>query len=265
MSNTKKLNKYLLLSKKIRKTILETSFKCKESSHIGGALSMVEILSVLYSIYIKKNKKNKFILSKGHGFLGLLSTLYCKGFVSKKKLLTYQKNGSELIAHPILNDKIGIESSNGSLGQGLSFACGLAIAYKKLKKKGTIFVLVGDGECYEGSNWEAAITATELNLNNIFLIVDSNNFQNDGKIHKMMNNINISKKWKGFGWNVLSGDGHNFRSIIKSLKTRHKFKPTVFVAKTIKGKGIKFMESNNDWHHNRLTNEIYERALNLII
>ena len=150
------------------------------------------------------------------------------------------------------------------MGQGLSFASGIALSYKKRKKKGKIFVLVGDGECYEGSNWEAAITATELNLNNLFLIVDCNNFQNDGKINKQMNWSNLVKKWKGFGWNTIKGDGHNLQTISNALKKIHKNKPTVFLAKTTKGKGVKFMERNNDWHHNRLTKNLYLQALKQI-
>lgn len=259
--NSGNTNKIYSLSSKIRETILLASYECNERTHIGGALSMVEILAVLYEKYIKKNGQNKFILSKGHGFLGLLSALYCKKFITKKKLSTFQKNGSELIAHPIVDRKNGIESSNGSLGQGLSFACGIALAYKKKKKKGKIFVMVGDGECYEGSNWEAAITATEQKLNNLFLIIDCNNYQNDGKIDKQMNWENLSKKWKGFGWNTLRGNGHNINEIERVLKKKHNSKPTVFLAKTVKGKGVNFMERNNDWHHNRLTKNLYSQAL----
>lgn len=258
------LKKFFTLSNRIRKTILSTSYQCKERTHIGGALSMVEILAVLYESYINKKSQNKFILSKGHGFLGLLSALYCKNFISKKKLYTFQKNGSELIAHPIADIKNGIESSNGSLGQGLSFAAGIALAYKKSNKKGKIFTLVGDGECYEGSNWEAAITATELKLNNLFLIVDCNNYQNDGKINKEMNWNNLVKKWRGFGWNIIKGNGHDIYTVVNALKKSHINKPTVFLARTIKGKGVKFMEKNNDWHHNRLTKNLYEQALKQI-
>ena len=260
----KNLSRLHALSSEIRRTILKTSYESNERTHLGGALSIVEILAILYEIYIKKNLNNKFILSKGHGFLALLSALYCKKFISKKTLSSFQKNGSEIIAHPILDIKNGIESSNGSLGQGLSFACGIALAYKKKKKSGKIFVLVGDGECYEGSNWEAAITATELKLNNLFLIVDCNNFQNDGIINKNMNWSSLANKWKGFGWNIIKGDGHDIKFIMKALKKKHTYKPTVFLAKTIKGKGIRFMEKNNDWHHNRLTKSLYEKALKMI-
>lgn len=254
------------LSNKMRKVILEASFRSGHPAHIGGALSIVDILSVLYAKVMNinmKNPKDRFILSKGHGFLGLLSVLHCKGFISKKIISTFQKNGSEIIAHPIENKKLGIESSNGSLGQGLSFGIGLAIAYKKKKKTGNIYVLIGDGECYEGSIWESAITATEQKLDNLFLIVDSNGYQNDGAIASEMNSKNLYKKWRGFGWNVLRCDGHNITQLKKNFLTKKKkFQPTVLIAKTLKGKGVKFMENNNDWHHGRLTKELYKKALN---
>ena len=133
------------------------------------SLSIIEIMATLYDEILNINLQNpvdRFILSKGHGFLGLLSALHCKGFIKKEELLKFQTDGSELIAHPIVNSKFGIESSNVSLGQGLSFGVGLALSYKKKKKNGNIFVLIGDGECYEGAIWEAAISATESNLNN---------------------------------------------------------------------------------------------------
>ena len=169
MINQKKITELKKISVKMRKVILETSLNCGGPAHIGGALSIVDILAVLYGDLMKINLKkpiDRFILSKGHGFLGLLSALYCKKIIKKNIIMNFQKNGSEIIAHPIMNPKIGIETSNGSLGQGLSFAAGLALAYIKNKKKGSIYVLVGDGECYEGSIWEAAITASENNLIN---------------------------------------------------------------------------------------------------
>lgn len=249
------------LSYKIRKVALETSYYCKETTHIGGALSIVDIMAVLYGKIIHKANNNRFILSKGHGFLGLLSALHCVGKISKKKLKSYQTNGSELIAHPILNKKLGIESSNGSLGQGLSFGCGMAISYKKKNKNGNIYVLIGDGECYEGSIWESAITATEQKLDNLFVILDCNGFQNDGKIGNMMTYKNLLNKWRGFGWNVKTCDGHDLKKILENLSKRSKNKPTILIAKTKKGKGVSFMENNNDWHHNRLTEKLLKVSL----
>lgn len=249
---------------KMRKTILETSFNCQESAHIGGALSMVEILATLYHKIMNinlKNPKDRFILSKGHGFLGLLSVLKSKKIISKKILDTFQTDRSEIIAHPIMDPAIGIETSNGSLGQGLSYGVGLAIAYKLKKKNNSIFVMLGDGECYEGSIWEAAITATEKKLNNLIVLLDVNGFQNDGKIGDSMDFKNLASKWKGFGWNTILCDGHKLDLIISSFKKLKKNKPNIIVFKTTKGKGVDFMENNNDWHHGRITKNIYQNAL----
>lgn len=252
------------LSRKMRKTILEMSLNCGQSAHIGGGLSIVDILSTLYEgvgDFTVNEKKNRFILSKGHGVLGLLSVLHCKNFISNEDILTFQTNGSEFIAHPIANHKLGIESSNGSLGQGLSFGIGIALSYKIRGNDGNIFVLMGDGECYEGSVWEASITATETSLNNLTAIIDCNGHQNDGQVNSKMSHLELSRKWDGFGWNVINCDGHNQTELLTALKFRHKDKPTVIIAKTVKGKGVKFMENNNDWHHNRLTQKLYDEAL----
>ena len=252
------------LAKEMRKTVLETSFNCGEPSHIGGALSIVDIMAVLYDNILNINLKNpmdRFILSKGHGFLGLLSALHSQGYISKKKLMTFQKNGSEFIAHPIENQRYGIESSNGSLGQGLSFGIGIALSYKKKLRKELVYVLVGDGECYEGSIWEAAISATELELGNLTVIVDCNGHQNDGLIGKKMNYENLKNKWHGFGWNTILCDGHNIAELLNVLKIKTENKPTAIIAKTIKGKGVNFMENNNDWHHGRLTKNLFDDAL----
>lgn len=264
MSEKEQVNKIIDLAKKMRRSLLEISLNCGEAAHIGGGLSIVDIMATLYGSVLKLNLKNpvdRFILSKGHGFLGLLSALHCVGYIKKDEAMKFQTNGSELIAHPIMNPEIGIESSNGSLGQGLSYATGLAIAYKKKKKKGSIFTLVGDGECYEGSIWEAAITATETNLENLVLIVDCNGFENDGTINDKMNFNELISKWRGFGWNTISCDGHNINELLVSLNKRAINKPTAIIAKTIKGKGVEFMENNNDWHHGRLTQKLFDEAV----
>ena len=267
MDKENNLNKNLeTLAQKMRYTALEMSFNCREATHLGGGLSIIEIMAVLYGkILILDNSKmisdrNRFILSKGHGVLGLLSALHCVGILSKDEIMTFQTNGSKYIAHPIMNLEAGIESSNGSLGQGLSMGVGIALSYLKTKRKGEIFVLIGDGECYEGSIWEAAISAVELNLDNLTVIVDCNGFQNDGAIGKGMNFESISKKWAGFGWKCSICDGHNINEIIKSLNTKSDGVPKAVLAKTIKGKGISFMENNNDWHHNRLTQKLFDEA-----
>lgn len=264
MTKAKKIKDIIKLAKQMRKVLLEVSLNCGEPTHIGGGLSIVDIMATLYGDILNldlKKPKDRFILSKGHGFLGLLSALHCTGYIPKNELMKFQTNGSELIAHPIINPKFGIESSNGSLGQGLSFGIGIAIAYKKLNKNNSIYVLVGDGECYEGSVWEAAISATESNLDNLILIVDSNGYQNDGAINEKMNSQELELKWKGFGWNTLACNGHNIANLLESLKTRAVDKPTAIIAHTTKGKGVSFMENNNDWHHGRLTQKLFEEAI----
>jgi len=264
LENNLKIKSIQKLAKEMRVAILDASFKCGEPSHIGGALSIVDIMATLYKKILKidlKYPKDRFILSKGHGFLSLLSVLYCRNYIKKKDFFKFQTNGSEFIAHPIINTKIGIESSNGSLGQGLSLGVGMALAYKKMSKKNQIYVLVGDGECYEGAIWESAITATEKKLNNLTVIVDCNGYQNDGKIHQMMNHRKLAKKWRGFNWNTIICDGHNIVELSQKLKFKNENMPTAIIAKTVKGKGIKFMENNNDWHHGRVTKKIYDEAI----
>ena len=248
----------------MRKIILKTSLNCQQPTHIGGALSIVEILAVLYFKIMKinlKNPKDRFILSKGHGFLGLLSVLKLKRLIKQKVLDDFQKDGTDIIAHPIMRPELGIETSNGSLGQGLSYGVGLAIANKLKGKNNSIYVLLGDGECYEGSVWEAAITATEMKLDNLNVFIDANGFQNDGKINNKMNFKNISSKWRGFGWNTSLCKGHDIESIIKAINKKKKNRPNAIICKTIKGKGVKFMENNNDWHHGRLTNNLYKTSI----
>jgi transketolase len=259
--NSKEIKSYCI---EMRKIILKTSNNCNQPTHIGGALSIVEILAVLYLKIMKinlKKPKDRFILSKGHGFLGLLSILKIKKFINQRILDDFQRDGTDIIAHPIMRPELGIETSNGSLGQGLSFGVGLAKAYKLKGIKNSIYVLVGDGECYEGSIWEAAITATEMKLDNLNVFIDVNGFQNDGKVNDKMNHLNLYSKWKGFGWNVKLCDGHNIDAIIKATNKKINNKPNVMICKTIKGKGVKFMENNNDWHHGRLTNNLYKNSI----
>ena len=263
--NFEKLEKF---SKNSRKNILFAA-KCggSSSAHIGGALSCVDILSVLFSNVMNVNKKkyytqnrDRFILSKGHGCLAYYAALVEKKFLDKKDLETFEKNESALLGHPIMNRKIGIEFSNGSLGMGLSLAIGVGISLKKKKIKNKIFVLMGDGECNEGSVWEAAMCAPNFNLNNICVIIDKNNFQQTGTNKKIMDLRNLSSKWKSFGWEVIKIDGHNFGDIYKAT-TKISKKPIAIIANTTKGKGFKEFENNNDWHHKIITESHYKKLI----
>ena len=257
----------------IRKTIIEIAALCGESAHIGGALSMVELLNVLYQKILRHNprkpdwsERDIFILSKGHAVLGHLAVLHLYGYFPRKKLETFQTNGSDLIAHPIKNIELGIESSNGSLGQGLSYGLGMALGMKKRgQSKRRVFVMLGDGECNEGSIWETAGLAVELGANNLIAIVDENKFRNDGanSIFTQANGAKLSKIWQSFGWNVCKVNGHNTSEIEAAYQELllSTIRPGVIIADTVKGKGLDFMEANNDWHHNRITPKILDECI----
>ena len=253
----------------IRKKILELSFKSGGGQHLGGGLSMVEIMCYLYSkiIDVKAVKKklinrDRFILSKGHGVLGFYPVLNHYGLISDEILSTYKKELSELISHPIRNLDHGIESSNGSLGHGLSYGTGIAYGLKIKDINSKVFVFIGDGECNEGSIWEAAMSASSLKLNNLTCIVDNNGFQSDGKTTTIVNQDNLADRWNSFGWEVITIDGHSFAEIRESFSLiTSTNKPKLILAKTIKGKGVKFMENNNSWHHGRLTESSYREAI----
>lgn len=253
----------------IRRLIVEKAYECGQSTHLGGALSMVDILTVLYEKVLKYKPsepefegRDIFILSKGHTVLGYFATLFHYNFFSKTVFDTFQTNGSKLIAHPIKNLSYGIESSNGSLGQGISYASGMALGYKKRNMNNRVFVMMGDGECNEGSVWEAAQLSTELSLNNLIVVVDQNGFRNDGET-AYKEGMKLYGMWESFGWNTQQIDGHNHDAIVNAfnLALKEVSKPTVIIANTIKGKGFSFMESNNDWHHNRITRAVYEKCM----
>ena len=246
----------------IRKLVVETAFVCGQAAHIGGSLSMVELLNVLFGQVLKHNpekpswdERDIFILSKGHAVLGYFAVLHLYGYFDRNKLETFQTNGSDLIAHPVKNIELGIESSNGSLGQGLSFGLGMAIGFKKQAQDRRVFVLLGDGECNEGSVWETAASASELGADNLIAILDENGFRNDGANTTYSDAINFSDIWASFGWHVLSVDGHDEAEIAAAFSSALATtgRPSIIIAKTVKGRGISFMENNNDWHHNRIT------------
>jgi transketolase len=257
------------MAKRMRKRILDISHACNSSAHLGGGLSMVDITATLYGAVLKYDVKNtawedrdRFILSKGHGVLGYYSALREAGIISEDVFLSFLTNDSDLIAHPVMNIPLGIESSNGSLGQGLSMGVGLAIAAKKKNKTHKIYVLLGDGECNEGAVWEAVMSAAHFKLDNLIAIVDNNRFQSDGKNEIIMDCKSFEEKWKSFGWNASTIDGHNVSELYNAFVSNHvENMPKVIVASTVKGRGVSFMENNNEWHHNRLTKTHYEQAL----
>tara|TARA_B100000787_G_scaffold169454_1_gene160677 strand:- start:73 stop:927 length:855 start_codon:yes stop_codon:yes gene_type:complete len=258
-------------SNNIRKIILEMAYEAgASSSHFGGALSITEIVSVLFSykMNIKKindsnwNLRDRFILSKGHACLAYYAALNLTGYISNEELKTFEKDGSSLAGHPVKNKKLGIEYSNGSLGMGLSIAIGLAISSKKKFTPFNVYAVLGDGECNEGSVWEAAMAAPKFKLDNLSIIIDRNNFQQTGSNKEIMDLGNLADKWKSFGWDVLELDGHNLEQL-KNYFDNNKIneKPKVLIANTVKGKGFSFSENNNAWHHSVLTKTIYDQGI----
>lgn len=255
-------------SKNIRRRILQMANQCGRNAHIGGSLSMVEILTVLYRDVMKYDAENpqwserdRFILSKGHCALGLDATLVECGFISEEEAATFLQDGSDFGSHPVMNIAHGIESSNGSLGQGISMAVGIAKAMKITNSCVKTYVLLGNGECNEGSVWEAVMLASQWKLNNLTIIIDNNKMQSDGNSDKVIDLEGLAERFESFGCYTLSVDGHNEAEILNAYLEECGDKPKVIIANTIKGKGIQFMENDNSWHHNRLTDSLYAEAM----
>tara|TARA_Y100000590_G_scaffold467879_1_gene648394 strand:+ start:938 stop:1774 length:837 start_codon:yes stop_codon:yes gene_type:complete len=255
---------------RVRKNIVEmASFAGASSAHFGGALSITEIVSTLFAYQMKIDKKNpkweerdRFILSKGHACLVYYAALCEVGYISKDELKTFEKNDTNLLGHPVINRNLGIDFSNGSLGMGLSLGIGVAISSKKKKKNFNVYVIVGDGECNEGSIWEAAMAAPNFNLDNLYVIIDKNNFQQTGTNKEIMDVGNLKDKWSSFGWYTTEIDGHNIQSLCNFFEESKSIKkPKAIIANTTKGKGFSFSENNNDWHHSILSKSFYEKAI----
>lgn len=270
-SDVEKIKNFTL---NVRKNILEmASFAGADSAHFGGALSIAEIISTLFAHQMKIDKKNpnwserdRFILSKGHACLAYYAALCEIGYISKDELKTFEKNDTNLLGHPVINRKIGIDFSNGSLGMGLSLGIGVAISAKKKKKNFNVYVIVGDGECNEGSVWEAAMAAPNFKLDNLYTIIDKNNFQQTGSNKEIMSVESLKDKWSSFGWHTTELDGHNIQDLCNFFdESKKNNKPKAIIANTIKGKGFSFSENNNDWHHAILTKSFYEKAVKELI
>ena len=246
MPRTKKINQDIILK------ILKTA-KNGGEGHVPSSLSILNILEVLYAHYIKKNGHNRFILSKGHGCISLYAILEKYKFI--KNIDTFCKFNSNFGGHPDSNKINGVETSTGSLGHGFPFSIGLAMAKKIKNEQGKIITLIGDGECNEGTIWESCLLASHHNLDNLICIIDHNRSTN-----RALKVDDLNKKFLSFGWQTLSIDGHNKNQIYRALK-KQKRKPLAIIANTIKGKGIKFMENNPEWHHKKIDNKIIEKYI----
>lgn len=254
------------ISKKVRRDVIDMVYSAK-SGHPGGSMSCVDILVALYhnimNINLDSNGKriDKFILSKGHASAAYYSVLSSKGFIPHEDLVTFRKYDSYLEGHPT-NKINGVDVSSGSLGQGLSIANGMAMSKKLSKEKGFVYVLLGDGEIEEGQIWEACMSASKYSLNNLIVFLDNNGLQIDGSIKDVKNVDNLTNKFESFGFNVQNVDGHDFTNIINSVKLAQKsLKPNIIIAKTIKGKGVSFMENQVSWHGKTLNDDEYKKAM----
>ena len=252
----------------MRRNIIQLAYNGgNNGAHIAPSLSIVEILATLYLTAMKLNKENKadenrdrFILSKGHGGLGYYTALHEAGLISKEELYSFEHNGGEFPGQPSKNINKGIDYSGGSLGMGLSYGIGLALSAQKKQATYNVFVLMGDGELNEGIVWEGAMLAAHLNVSNLTVIVDRNGMQSDG-MSKDILSIKIDKIWEAYGWHVITCNGHDVLSLLNAFAKKSVDRPRVIIAETIKGKGVSFMENNNEWHHNRLSKDQFALAM----
>ena len=255
-------------ARQIRRSIIEMLAEAG-SGHPGGSLSATDIMTVLYFHIMRHDPKNprwenrdRFVLSKGHACPVLYATLAESGYFPKSELTKLRKLGSFLKGHPIRDMDHGIEATTGSLGQGLSFGVGVALAGKLDKKKYHVYVLLGDGELDEGQVWEAAMSASHYKLDNLTAIVDRNGLQIDGPTEEVMSLEPLAKKWKAFGWRVTEIDGHDIPALTAAFRKRKKKgTPHLILAHTVKGKGVSFMEGKVHFHGVAPTREEREQAL----
>ena len=253
----------------VRMCVIEGVFNAK-SGHPGGSLSIADILTYLYFEHMNVDPKNpkdenrdRFVLSKGHTAPALYAVLANRGFFPVSELKNLRKPGSMLQGHPSMNRTPGIDMSTGSLGQGISTAVGMALAGKIDKKDYRVYTVLGDGEIEEGQVWEAAMFAAAKGLDNLCAVVDNNNLQIDGSVAEVNSPYPIPEKFRAFGWNVIEIYGHSFDEIDAAFNAAQEFKgkPTVIVAKTVKGKDVSFMEDQCSWHGTAPNAEQYEQAM----
>lgn len=253
---------------KVRMGIIEGVYNAK-SGHPGGSLSIADLLTFLY--YTKLNvypdnpeeqQRDRFVLSKGHTAPALYAVLAEKGFFDKKELKSLRHIGAMLQGHPCIEIP-GIDMSSGSLGQGISAACGMALSGKISNDTYKVYTVLGDGEIQEGQVWEAAMFASHYNLDNLIAVVDNNNLQIDGKISDVMSPYPIAEKFEAFGWHVIKMDAHDFEDMERAFNEAETIsgQPVVIIQNSIKGKGVSFMENEADWHGKAPNTEQYETAM----
>lgn len=268
MLQKEEYNKLLQTARTIRHTIIDTTIKAG-GAHVGGGMSALDIMVMLYFKFMNIDPatpdnpdRDRFILSKGHSAIGYIPVLAERGFFDKELLNDFNKFKSPFGMHPDGNKIVGCDASTGSLGHGLPMGVGMALGARIQKKNFYTYVIVGDGELNEGSNWEAAMTAAHHKVDNILVFVDRNMHMIDGPVEEVMSVEPLTDKWKAFGWEVLVIDGHNMNEIAEAIETAHtiKGKPVVVIAKTVKGKSVDFMEDQTKWHYGAIDSALGDQA-----
>lgn len=269
MLDKEKLKQFKKQATRIRKHIID-EVHFASSGHPGGSLSCTDILTVLYFHEMRVDvndtrwaDRDRFVLSKGHCAPGLYATLAEKGFFPTEELPKFRSFESFLQGHPSMNDVPGVDMSTGSLGQGISAAVGMSLAGKLDNKDYRVYSILGDGELQEGQVWEALMSAAHYKLDNLTAFLDHNGLQIDGKITDVMSPEPVADKFRAFGWKVIDIDGHDYEQIIKAINTAKETKgmPTMVVAKTIKGKGVSYMENEAGWHGSAPNKEQRDQAI----
>ncbi|MCG8514708.1 MAG: transketolase [Halanaerobiales bacterium] len=267
-----KQKKFKILAEELRLMALQT-VNYADSGHLGGSLSVIDILTDLYfnEMNIKTDnprweERDRLVLSKGHCTPALYSVLAKRGFFPVEELKNFRTISSFLSGHAEMNLVPGVDMSTGSLGQGLSAAVGMAIAGKIDQKDYTVYAILGDGEVQEGQVWEAAMAAANYQLDNLIVFIDNNNLQIDGELKEVMSPYPINDKFKAFGWEIRQIDGHNFEEIESAVLAAQGLqgKPVLILARTVKGKGVSFMENNAYWHGKVPDQEQFKKAVNEI-
>lgn len=248
----------------MRRRVLELAFNAGSSgTHLGGSLSLIEILATLYCFVTPDTGANRdrVILSKGHGAMALYAALERHGIMSPETVNTFETPGTHLFAHASRDIGQGVEFSGGSLGLGISFGAGVALACKEAHRKNRIYIIVGDGEANEGIFWETLLAIKHYQLDNITVILDRNGLQADGPTEEVLDMEPLATKFQAFGFNTLSVDGHDIEALAKAMESCLDTGPNLIIAKTVKGKGVSFMEGVPAWHHGVLSGKKYEKAI----
>lgn len=290
---TERINRLKTTATQLRRDVVNTVYYAGDG-HPGPCMSIADIITVLYFDILRIDPKkpnwrerDRFILSKGHACPALYAALARRGYFSPAELKTLRSLGSRLQGHPVQQYTPGVDATSGSLGHGLPQGCGMALAARRRGDDSLVFVLTGDGELNEGIVWEAAMTIAKYKLYNLIAIVDNNGIQSGGKVDVISGLVNLAEKWRAFGWYTAEIDGHNIEAltialenaanrgrsvsdkregmaIIPSLPPPHPDQPVVFIAHTLKGKGVPYMEGNNAWHKRVPTGEEHQLALSIL-